>query len=91
MPILPGITPAADYYLEADPETGRVRLRASDGMLLALFDASTPQGGNLLGLMISGLILVAPESSLYDLSLRRYINDLPEPKDADAAKPADPA
>jgi hypothetical protein len=94
MPVLPGITPDADFYLEADVESGRVRVRGADSHLLALIDLSSAAGSLILAATISGLRVLVPSAKVYDLSLRRYITDLPnavEAKDADATKPADPA
>lgn len=78
MPILPGITPPADYYIEMDADSGRARLRNAEGLLLALYDMSSADGANLLAMTITGLTILAPGSSLYDLSLRRYIRETPK-------------
>ena len=93
MPVLPGITPEADFYLEADMEAGRVRVRGSDDRLLALIDMNSAAGSLILAATISGLRILVPSAKVYDLALRRYITDLPdavEAKDADATKPAGP-
>jgi len=93
MPVLPGITPEADFYLEADMESGRVRMRGSDDRLLGLIDMNSAAGSLLLAATISGLRILVPSAKVYDLSLRRYITDLPgvvEAPDVNAAQPANP-
>lgn len=94
MPVLPGITPDADFYLEADMEAGRVRVRGADDRLLGLIDMNSAAGSLILAATISGLRILVPSAKVYDLSLRRFITELPdavESKDADPVKPANPA
>lgn len=91
MPVIPGVTPEANFYVESDPDTGRVRVRAPDNQLVMLIDARTPNGILLLAAAMTGLRLLTPDFKVYDLSLRRYIDKMPEPEDADPIKPADPA
>lgn len=78
MPILPGITPDADFYLEADMESGRVRVRGADDRLLALIDMGSAAGSLILAATISGLRILVPSAKIYDLSLRRFITELPD-------------
>lgn len=87
MPLLPGITPEADFYLEADMESGRVRMRGSDDRLLALMDMNSAAGSLILAATISGLRVLVPSAKIYDLSLRRYITELPEVAKPEAEKP----
>ena len=50
-------------------------------------DMNSAAGSLILAATISGLRILVPSAKVYDLSLRRYITELPEVAKPEAEKP----